>query len=62
MQQFLWKDAAMLAAFDFNDAVEAQAYDPINGRLAVASHSGRIKMFNIDKCGEEHPFICLMVI
>lgn len=52
----------MLAAFDFNDAVEAQAYDPINGRLAVASHSGRIKMFNIDKCGEDHAFICLMVI
>jgi hypothetical protein len=37
--------------------VEAQAYDPINCRLAVASHSGQVKMFNVDKCGENRlPF------
>jgi hypothetical protein len=38
--------------FDFNDAVEAQAYDPLNCRLAVASHFGQMKLFNVEQCGE----------
>ncbi|KAF8238334.1 hypothetical protein L208DRAFT_1375255 [Tricholoma matsutake] len=30
--------------------MEAQAYDPLNHRLADASHSGQVKLFNIEKC------------
>lgn len=37
------------AIFDFNNAVEAQAYDRANSRLAISSHSGSVKMFFVDK-------------
>jgi hypothetical protein len=51
-QWFLWKNAVFFTPFDFNDAMEAQAYDPLNRRLAVASHSGQMKLFNVEQCGE----------
>lgn len=51
-QWFLWKNATLLNPFTHNDAVEAQAYDSLNRRLAVASHSGQIQMFNVDKASE----------
>lgn len=35
--------------FNFNDAVEAQAYDRIHSRLAVSSHSGLVKMFTVER-------------
>jgi hypothetical protein len=38
--------------FAFNDAIDAQAYDPLNQRLVVASHSGEVKMFTVQNCGE----------
>lgn len=47
-QWFRWKDSALLTPFEFNDAVEVQTFDPINCRLALASHSGQIKMFDVD--------------
>ncbi len=37
------------AAFEFNDAVEAMAYDRINSKLAVTSHSGDIAIYSVDK-------------
>ncbi|KAF8874087.1 WD40-repeat-containing domain protein [Infundibulicybe gibba] len=42
------QESATLFPFDFNDAVETQAYDTLNHRLAVASHSGLIKMFSVE--------------
>lgn len=47
-QWFLWKNQVTSSVFDSNNAVEAQAYDPVNYRLAVASQSGCIKMFRIE--------------
>ncbi|KAF8867894.1 WD40-repeat-containing domain protein [Infundibulicybe gibba] len=47
---FLMKNASALSVFEFNDAVEAQAYDPLNQRLVVTSHSGKIKMYLVEKC------------
>ena len=38
------------AAFEFNDAVEAMAYDHINSKLAVTSHSGDVAIYSVDKC------------
>ncbi|KAK0442622.1 WD40-repeat-containing domain protein [Armillaria borealis] len=43
------KTSSMAKVFDFNDSVEVQALDSLNQRLAVASHSGRVKMFKIDR-------------
>lgn len=56
IQRFIWKDAVIAALFCFNDAVEAQAYDPLRQRLAVASHSGQIKMCEV----ENHGSSCLL--
>src|SRR5438105_4452521 len=45
-----WKEARTCPVFAFNDAVEALAYDQLNSRLALTSHSGHVKLFTIDKC------------
>ncbi|KNZ79438.1 hypothetical protein J132_09973 [Termitomyces sp. J132] len=45
--KFLWNEATTTFPFDVNDPVEAQAYDPVNRRLALASHSGLLKMFKL---------------
>lgn len=50
-QWFLWNAAVASSPFLFNDAVEAQAYDQMNLRLAVASHSGKIKLYSVERCG-----------
>lgn len=36
-------------AFEFNDAVEAMAYDRINSKLALTSHSGDVAIYSVDK-------------
>lgn len=41
-----------MPTFSFNDSVEAQSFDPLNYRLAIASHSGQIQMFTVDTCGK----------
>ena len=49
--QFVAINEAMTsAAFEFNDAVEAMAYDRINSKLAVTSHSGDVAIYSVDKC------------
>ncbi|KAG6835247.1 hypothetical protein H0H93_003556, partial [Arthromyces matolae] len=45
--KFLWKEAKTNFIFEVNDAVEAQAYDSINARLALAGHSGILKVFKL---------------
>ncbi|KAF8880254.1 WD40-repeat-containing domain protein, partial [Infundibulicybe gibba] len=45
---FSMNEANDILLFEFNDAVETQAYDPLNYRLVVASHSGVIKMFTVE--------------
>jgi hypothetical protein len=53
LQSFLWKEATAFTMFDFNNAVETQAYDHINSRLVVTSNSGLIKMFSVEKGAEK---------
>ncbi|KAF8963378.1 WD40-repeat-containing domain protein [Flammula alnicola] len=48
-KHFASKDAVTLSIFGFNDSIEAQAYDRVNSRLVLGSHSGEIKVFNVDK-------------
>lgn len=43
------------AAFEFNDAVEAMAYDRINSKLAVTSHSGEVAVYSVDKRKQNTP-------
>ncbi|KAG6915608.1 hypothetical protein DXG01_010723 [Tephrocybe rancida] len=45
---FVWKDSNTEDIFRLNDSVEAQVFDPLNRRLAVASHSGEIKLFDVE--------------
>ena len=42
-------EAMTSAAFEFNDAVEAMAYDRINSKLAITSHSGDVAVYSVDK-------------
>ena len=44
-------------AFEFNDAVEAMAYDRINSKLAVTSHSGEVAVYSVDKRKRNTPEI-----
>ncbi|KAG6905967.1 hypothetical protein DXG01_016610 [Tephrocybe rancida] len=44
-QWFVKKDSVTEPAFQFNDSVEALAFDPLNKRLFVASHSGQLRMY-----------------
>ena len=50
VQLFPWKEARTCPVFTFNNAIEALAYDRLNSRLAITSHSGQVKLFNVDKC------------
>jgi hypothetical protein len=50
VQLLPWKEARTCPVFTFNDAVEALAYDRLNSRLAITSHSGHVKLFEVDKC------------
>lgn len=36
--------------FGFNDPVEKQAFDKLNRRLALASHSGELRLYTVDNC------------
>jgi hypothetical protein len=54
IQLLPWKEARTSPVFTFNDAVEALAYDRLNSRLALTSHSGHVKLFTIDKCATLH--------
>lgn len=49
VQKFVWNEAATSFPFNVNDPVEAQAYDNINVKLALASHSGVIKVFKLHR-------------
>lgn len=49
VQPFTPRRAVTVSIFNFNDAVEAVAYDSQNSRLVFASHSGRLKMYKIDQ-------------
>ncbi|KAF8057798.1 WD40-repeat-containing domain protein [Lyophyllum atratum] len=46
---FVWKEAQTEEAFQYNDAVESQAYDSLQRRLAVASHHGTIKVYSVEQ-------------
>ncbi|KAG6814631.1 hypothetical protein H0H93_012819 [Arthromyces matolae] len=49
---FLQKKLKHHLAFDFNDSVALASYDPLNQRVAFASHGGTVKLFNIDAGGK----------
>ncbi|KAG6896250.1 hypothetical protein C0992_009511 [Termitomyces sp. T32_za158] len=46
-QKFVWVEAVTTFPFNVNDPVEAQAYDSVNSKVALASHSGVIKVFKL---------------
>ncbi|KAF8059013.1 WD40-repeat-containing domain protein [Lyophyllum atratum] len=46
----IWKESQTVTPFVFNDAVAGQAYDPLHCRLAVASQSGVMKVYSVEKC------------
>lgn len=46
-QKFVQTEAVTSFPFNVNDPVETQAYDNVNCRLALASHSGVLKMFKL---------------
>ncbi|KAG6912329.1 hypothetical protein DXG01_015343, partial [Tephrocybe rancida] len=49
-----WFSQKALRAYDtfpFNDSVAVQAYDPMNKRLALASHGGTIKLYSVATTG-----------
>jgi len=50
IQLLPWTEARTCQVFTFNDAVEALAYDRLNSRLAITSHTGHVKLFDVDKC------------
>ncbi|KAG6884258.1 hypothetical protein C0993_012731 [Termitomyces sp. T159_Od127] len=45
--KFVWTEASTSFPFNVNDPVESQAYDNVNSRLALASHSGILKVFKL---------------
>ncbi|KAG6912716.1 hypothetical protein DXG01_012673, partial [Tephrocybe rancida] len=52
--QTSWFSQKALRAYDtfpFNDSVAVQAYDPMNKRLALASHGGTIKLYSVATTG-----------
>lgn len=49
-----------LQAFEFNDSVAVQSFDATNQRLAIASHSGTLKLFSVDAGGESSLMYCLI--
>ncbi len=47
----------MTSAFAMDDPVESVDYDRVKSRLAVSSHYGKIKMFDVDKNGKLAPYM-----
>src|SRR5947209_5409322 len=47
IQWFQWKEVQHSFEFPQNDAVEKQAYDPLNNWLVAGSYAGTIKMFSL---------------
>lgn len=48
--------------FASNDAINVQAYNPLNRCLAIASQSGEIKMFSVESCSEHSPAIFTLIL
>ncbi|KIM35109.1 hypothetical protein M413DRAFT_14714 [Hebeloma cylindrosporum] len=46
-----FKEVSSTAVLPFNEPVEGMDYDRSKGRLALTSHTGRIKLFQIEKNG-----------
>ena len=42
----------MTSAFALDDPVESVDYDRVKSRLAVSSHHGKIKMYDVNKNGK----------
>ena len=47
----------MTSAFALDDPVESVDYDRVKSRLAVSSHHGKIKMYDVDKNGKLAPYM-----
>jgi hypothetical protein len=41
-------------AFDA-DSIEAMAYDPVHHRLACTSHSGKLRLLQLERAGKPEP-------
>ena len=50
LEPFDTTSAIPFSPFSLNDAVESAAYDQENIRLALASHSGVIQLYEVQKC------------
>jgi len=51
MKQDQFKELSSTAVLPFNESVEAIDYDRNKNRLALSSHTGKIKLFQIEKNG-----------
>ena len=47
-----FRELSMTNVFAVDDPVESVDYDRVKSRLAVSSHYGKIKMYNVDKNGK----------
>jgi len=50
-KQDQFKEFSSTTAMSFNEPIEAMDYDKNKSRLAVSSHTGKIKMFHVEKNG-----------
>ena len=55
-KQDQFKELSSTAAFPFNEPVEAMDYDK-KSKLVLSSHTGKIKLFHIEKNGTESFFL-----
>ena len=51
-QQANFRELSSISAFSIDDPVESVDYDRVKNRLAVSSHHGKIKMYDVDKNGK----------
>lgn len=50
-KQDQFKELSSTSAMSFNEPIEAMDYDKNKSRLVVSSHTGKIKMFHVEKNG-----------
>lgn len=48
-------EVSCASVFGVHESVEAVAYDPSHARLAATSHFGKVKLFTVERNGENVP-------
>ena len=54
IKQNSFKELSNTNVLPFNEPVESMDYDGNNSRLALSSHTGKIKLFQLEKNGTNH--------